>query len=217
MSYPGGGRPGRTSQMNGQGYQQQQQGPEFQQQYQAPPNGYQQQYQPPPTGYQQQYQPPPTGYQPQFQPPPTGYQQQYQPPPTGFNQAYQQPPTGYNQMQWQNPQSFQSQGPVSTCTGRKKALLIGINYRGQRGELRGCINDVTNVKNFLVKYRNWPDNQDFVVLTEDQPNPLFQPTKVCFFLILGEYHECSSMAYCGKHSGRFIVLSLFWSWRTGRR
>lgn len=30
----------------------------------------------------------------------------------------------------------------SHCTGRRKALLIGINYFGQSGELSGCINDV---------------------------------------------------------------------------
>lgn len=30
----------------------------------------------------------------------------------------------------------------SHCTGRRKALLIGINYFGQSGELGGCINDV---------------------------------------------------------------------------
>lgn len=29
--------------------------------------------------------------------------------------------------------------------GRKRALLIGINYKGQQGELRGCHNDVLNV------------------------------------------------------------------------
>ncbi|KAG1718658.1 caspase domain-containing protein [Suillus lakei] len=41
----------------------------------------------------------------------------------------------------------------SKCSGRKKALCIGINYKGQRRELRGCINDVHNVKRFLTS--NW--------------------------------------------------------------
>ncbi|KAH9487448.1 Metacaspase-1B [Psilocybe cubensis] len=45
-----------------------------------------------------------------------------------------------------NPQ-FQ----YSKCTGRKKALCIGINYRGQPNELRGCINDAKNVRNFLIR------------------------------------------------------------------
>lgn len=32
----------------------------------------------------------------------------------------------------------------------KRALLIGINYRETPSELRGCINDVNNVKEFLL-------------------------------------------------------------------
>ena len=35
-------------------------------------------------------------------------------------------------------------GLLSSCTGNKKALLVGINYFGQSGELRGCINDVNS-------------------------------------------------------------------------
>lgn len=61
----------------------------------------------------------------------------------------------------------------SQCTGKRKALLvrplcsgsflymlglklayllqqIGINYVGQDGELRGCINDVENLKEFII-------------------------------------------------------------------
>lgn len=33
---------------------------------------------------------------------------------------------------------------------KKKALLVGINYVGTAHELRGCINDSNNIKNFLV-------------------------------------------------------------------
>jgi len=33
----------------------------------------------------------------------------------------------------------------------KKALLIGINYRGTANELGGCINDVNSMKNILIK------------------------------------------------------------------
>lgn len=36
------------------------------------------------------------------------------------------------------------------CTGTKRAVMIGINYTGQQGELSGCQNDVMNVR--LVSY-----------------------------------------------------------------
>lgn len=64
----------------------------------------------------------------------------------------------------------------SQCTGKKKALLIGINYFGQRGQLRGCINDVKNMSNFLIERFGYK-REDMVILTDDQQNPKSQPTK----------------------------------------
>ncbi|KAJ5639208.1 uncharacterized protein N7484_007070 [Penicillium longicatenatum] len=82
----------------------------------------------------------------------------------------------------QNLQHFGSGAPsnyqfqYSACTGRRKALLIGINYTGQPNSLRGCINDVTNMSTFLHErfgYRR----EDMVILTDDQKNPMSIPTK----------------------------------------
>ena len=56
-----------------------------------------------------------------------------------------------------------------------KALLIGINYFGRRFELRGCINDARGMSQFLLGYGFRYD--DMVILTDDQPNPISQPTK----------------------------------------
>lgn len=39
--------------------------------------------------------------------------------------------------------------------GRKRALLIGINYTGSANALNGCINDVNNVKQFLISLYNF--------------------------------------------------------------
>ena len=33
----------------------------------------------------------------------------------------------------------------------KKALLIGILYKGQDGELGGCVNDVNNIQSLLIE------------------------------------------------------------------
>ncbi|KAI9904011.1 hypothetical protein N3K66_000540 [Trichothecium roseum] len=64
----------------------------------------------------------------------------------------------------------------SDCSGRRKALLIGINYFGQDGELRGCINDVHNVSAFLAENHGYK-REDMVLLTDDQSNPVMQPTR----------------------------------------
>lgn len=82
----------------------------------------------------------------------------------------------------QAPQHFGPGAPqgyafsYSQCTGRRKALLIGINYFGQRGQLRGCINDVRNMSSYLVENFGYK-REDMVILTDDQQNPMSQPTK----------------------------------------
>src|SRR3569833_563332 len=64
----------------------------------------------------------------------------------------------------------------SQCNGRRKALLIGINYFSQRGQLRGCIYDVRNMASYLVEHFGYK-REDMVILTDDQQNPMSQPTK----------------------------------------
>ncbi|KAI5997826.1 caspase domain-containing protein [Pisolithus orientalis] len=64
----------------------------------------------------------------------------------------------------------------SKCTGRKKALCIGINYTGQKRQLRGCINDIRNVKRFLTTYRGYRDG-DIVMLMDETTNPRQMPTR----------------------------------------
>lgn len=60
------------------------------------------------------------------------------------------PPTGAQQFGHGAPGGYTFQ--YSNCTGRRKALLIGINYFGQRGQLRGCINDVKNLSTYLNQH-----------------------------------------------------------------
>lgn len=75
-------------------------------------------------------------------------------------------------MQNQSPPNFQ----LSNCQGRKRALLIGINYTGSANALNGCINDVKNVKEFLTNLYQFRA-EDMVILTDDQSEEKFQPTK----------------------------------------
>ncbi|KAI6779641.1 metacaspase CasA [Emericellopsis cladophorae] len=180
-------------------------GPPQQPQYSQQQGGYYPPTQPSYNNYPQAHpqQPPPQGYP--YQPPPPqqpyGYPQQ-QPQQQQYAQYQQQPPgPKYNT----RPQSAQVQPGVygrpgappapptqpqhfgqgapqnyafrySNCTGRRKALLIGINYFGQRGQLRGCINDVRNMTAYLVEHFGYR-REDMVILTDDQQNQMSQPTK----------------------------------------
>ncbi|KAI8986930.1 caspase domain-containing protein [Pilobolus umbonatus] len=65
---------------------------------------------------------------------------------------------------------------VSNCQGKKKALLIGINYFGTANVLSGCINDVQNIKKFLINSYDFQE-EDMVILTDDQDDKRFSPTR----------------------------------------
>lgn len=55
----------------------------------------------------------------------------------------------------------------------KRAVLVGINYTGSEAELRGCINDITNVKELLINNCGYKEG-DIHVLTDDTQ---LKPTK----------------------------------------
>ncbi|EIW80781.1 peptidase C14, partial [Coniophora puteana RWD-64-598 SS2] len=64
----------------------------------------------------------------------------------------------------------------SNCTGTKKALLIGINYIGQKRELKGCVNDARKIREFLIKHWGYKP-EDIVLLMDETTHPRRVPTK----------------------------------------
>lgn len=62
--------------------------------------------------------------------------------------------------------------------GRKKALLIGINYFNTKAELQGCIQDIYRMKAVLVGVYGFPDIPEAIVtLTDDHSDWKFRPTR----------------------------------------
>jgi metacaspase-1 len=58
--------------------------------------------------------------------------------------------------------------PLSSCDGNRRSLFVGINYFGSQSELRGCINDVKNIKQFVVEHWKFPtDAAHMKTLTDD--------------------------------------------------
>lgn len=56
---------------------------------------------------------------------------------------------------------------VGNPDGNKRALLIGINYVGQQGELRGCHNDVLAMKDYIESQGFPSDSDSMRVLMDD--------------------------------------------------
>ncbi|KAF7333793.1 hypothetical protein MVEN_02336100 [Mycena venus] len=93
----------------------------------------------------------------------------------------------------------------SKCTGRRRALCIGINYRGQSHELHGCINDAKHIFSFLVRYAGYRP-EDIVVLTDDSPHARAQPTRqnmidAMNWLVKGAQLHDALFFHCKSHSG----------------
>ncbi|KAJ2000747.1 Ca(2+)-dependent cysteine protease [Coemansia thaxteri] len=102
------------------------------------------------------------------------------PPPTsGQGGGYSQQPTHGQIPTYNIPQEMQQEASnvvLSNCHGRKRALLIGVNYFGSKHMLKGCINDVHNIKKFIIEHFGFKES-DMVVLTDDQrDNPRRMPT-----------------------------------------
>lgn len=78
----------------------------------------------------------------------------------------------------QNPQLSSSRNidlgqPFRVCdtgsSGTKRAVLVGINYVGQSGQLSGCHNDVGNIRKYLMNIHGY-EAQNIQLLLDDGKN-----------------------------------------------
>lgn len=102
-----------------------------------------------------------------FQPSYTNAPSEYQHP-----QQLQAPPFMEQQFNSNMSQTFN----YSQCSGKRKALIIGINYIGSKNQLRGCINDANNIFTFLTQNYGYA-RDDIVMLTDDQHEMVRVPTR----------------------------------------
>jgi hypothetical protein len=89
--------------------------------------------------------------------------------------------------------------------------LIGINYFGQKGQLRGCINDVKNMSAYLNGHFGYK-REDMVCLTDDQQNPMSQPTKAnilrAMYWLVKDSQPNDSLFF--HYSGQYEKFSPLW-------
>ncbi|KAF8060732.1 casa protein [Lyophyllum atratum] len=98
------------------------------------------------------------------------------PPPSPSKPVSSHKHSNHKVQQTHSVQQLNPQFQYSKCTGRKKALCIGINYKGQQNELRGCINDAQHVRDFLISKWGYRSG-DIVLLSDDARNPRERPTR----------------------------------------
>ena len=66
-------------------------------------------------------------------------------------------------------------------SGVKRAVLVGINYVGQQGELSGCHNDVKNISSYLQQVQGFRP-QNMITLMDDRVLYMANPNHYLTFL-----------------------------------
>jgi hypothetical protein len=102
--------------------------------------------------------------------------------------------------------------PMHICppgSGRRRAVLIGINYTGQEGQLTACHDDCTNVAEYLTTVQGF-DPAHMLILMDDGVHTA--PTKrniVMAFELLALYSQPGDVAFVSfsGHGGRVVDTS----------
>lgn len=88
--------------------------------------------------------------------------------------------------------------------GARRAVLIGINYVGQQGQLSGCHNDVKNIKRYLVEEQNFLEKDMLILMDDGQCHPPTRKNITDAFDRVVQYSkagDCVFIHYSG-HGGR---------------
>lgn len=93
---------------------------------------------------------------------------------------------------------------VPPGSGRRRALLIGINYVGQKGELTACHNDCNNVREYLLNVHGFRE-EEMMILMDDGRHAM--PTKKNIedgFILLTKYSQPNDVVFVSfsGHGGR---------------
>ena len=96
-------------------------------------------------------------------------------------------------------------------SGIRRALLVGINYRGQSGQLSGCHNDVLNVKDYLIRVQGYSE-EHILVLVDDGGNRHY-PTRTKMIAALRQLvaHSVAGDSVYFHYSGHGGLLSPDWN------
>lgn len=75
-----------------------------------------------------------------------------------------------------NPSPLLNRSRAPNDRPRNRALLIGVSYKKYKYKLKGTINDVSNMRDFLINNLSFQQN-NVLVLTEEESDSRLTPTK----------------------------------------
>jgi hypothetical protein len=97
-------------------------------------------------------------------------------------------------------------GSFKRKSNTQRALLIGINYTGQKGQLSGCHNDVNNVAKYLLDVQGF-QKENVTILMDDgiHKNPTKSNILTAYKRLVRECRE-GDVVFChySGHGGRLV-------------
>lgn len=94
--------------------------------------------------------------------------------------------------------------PADSTPKKKRAILIGINYVGQNGELNGCHNDVHNIKRYLIEQQGFQESDMLILMDDGQHNAPTRRNIMDAFTRITQYSEPGDVVFVhySGHGGR---------------
>lgn len=99
-------------------------------------------------------------------------------------------------------------------SGTRRAILVGINYVGQQGELSGCHNDAKNIGKYLQDYHGFEESNMLILMDDGQHHNPTRANLISSFERIGQYSQPGDvvfMHYSGELTGAILAIhqSLF--------
>jgi hypothetical protein len=97
--------------------------------------------------------------------------------------------------------------PMHICppgSGRRRAVLIGINYVGQEGQLTACHDDCRNVAEYLTTVQGFDPNQMLILMDDGEHTAPTKANIVRAFELLALYSQPGDVVFVSfsGHGGR---------------
>jgi hypothetical protein len=93
---------------------------------------------------------------------------------------------------------------VPKGSGRRRALLIGINYVGQKGQLTACHNDCKNVREYLIEVHGFNEDEMLILMDDGKHQPPTRKNIEEGFCLLTKYSQPGDVVFVSYsgHGGR---------------
>jgi hypothetical protein len=94
--------------------------------------------------------------------------------------------------------------PPGTHGGHRRAVLIGINYTGQQGQLSGCHNDVHNIQKYLVQVQKFNESEMLILMDDGKHHAPTKRNIEDAFRRITEYSQAGDVVFIhySGHGGR---------------